>query len=151
MIKEKKLSMKQRIFAEEYIKNGMNGTKAAIDAGYSERYAKSTAYKLLHNNELVMDFIKKRSKEIIKEKEIVADELYDCVAKVIRGEYMNKKIVKCGRELREIEVKPSASEYLQACNLYAKLKGFIDNDNKEDDPVVNIIWDIGDDNGKKIF
>jgi len=45
------LSDKHKLFCMEYIKNGFNGTKAAISAGYNENCAKETAsYLLTHHN-----------------------------------------------------------------------------------------------------
>ena len=43
-----KLTVKQKRFADEYIKTG-NATDAAIKAGYSEKYAHTNANKLLQN------------------------------------------------------------------------------------------------------
>jgi phage terminase small subunit len=43
---EKKLTLKQKRFAREYIKTG-NGTQSAIKAGYSEKTAKEMAYENL--------------------------------------------------------------------------------------------------------
>ena len=48
----------QRRFAAEYATNGGNGTKAAKDAGYSERSAHEIARKLLLNP-TVLDHIRK--------------------------------------------------------------------------------------------
>ena len=43
-----KLNMRQRRFAENYVRTG-NIVQSAIAAGYSEKYANSLAHKLLEN------------------------------------------------------------------------------------------------------
>ena len=45
--KDKLLTSKQKLFLQFYLTNGYNGTKAAIDAGYSEDSAKQIAYENL--------------------------------------------------------------------------------------------------------
>ena len=42
------LTAKQRVFADEYLKDG-NAYQAAIKAGYSDNYAKAQSSKLLQN------------------------------------------------------------------------------------------------------
>ena len=143
MGKEKGLSTKQRIFIEEYINNGFDGTKAAINAGYKEKHAKSTAYKLLHNNELVKEQLSIRSKEIIEERKISADELYDYVGKVVRNEYKETRLVKKNGDIIEVKVDVNPNTLVKACDLYAKLRGFVTDDNEEQ-TIVNIVWDIDD-------
>ena len=46
-----KISQKQMIFAQKYVKTG-NIYQAAIDAGYSESYARGNATKLLQNESI---------------------------------------------------------------------------------------------------
>lgn len=48
VLAEQKLTIKQKRFADEYVKTG-NATDAAIKAGYSEKYAHTNANKLLQN------------------------------------------------------------------------------------------------------
>ncbi len=50
-VKEKKLTPKQKRFAKEYPRD-LNGTKAAIRAGYSKGSAKQTASRIMTNNDL---------------------------------------------------------------------------------------------------
>lgn len=42
----------QQLFIEAYVRNGSNGTRAAIAAGYAEEFARDTAYKLLNNQKI---------------------------------------------------------------------------------------------------
>lgn len=143
MGKEKRLSTKQRIFIEEYIKNGFDGTKAAISAGYKEKHAKSTAYKLLHNNPLIDEQLSKRSAEILEERKISADELYDYVGKVVKNEYKETRLVKKNGDIVEVKVDVNPNTLIKACELYAKLRGYVA-DNDDEQTVVNIVWDLDD-------
>ena len=56
-----KMTIKQKKFADEYIISG-NATKAAIEAGYSKKYANTNASKLLQNT-TIKEYVNKRLKE----------------------------------------------------------------------------------------
>ncbi|MDU5086781.1 MAG: terminase small subunit [Anaerococcus vaginalis] len=66
----KKLTIKQKKFADEYIKTG-NATQSAINAGYSKKYANTNASKLLQNT-TIKAYIDNRMKEL--EEEAIADQ-----------------------------------------------------------------------------
>lgn len=70
MCLSKKLTIKQKKFADEYIKLG-NATQAAINAGYSKRSAKQTGSRLL-TNPAIKAYIAERMKEL--EEEAIADQ-----------------------------------------------------------------------------
>lgn len=57
---KRKLTERQRAFVEEYIVD-LNGTQAAIRAGYAERNARTTAAKLLANSNIQERLSKKKS------------------------------------------------------------------------------------------
>ncbi len=61
-----KLTPKQKAFADNYIKNGGNAEKAALDAGYSKNYAKAQSYKML-DNVGISAYIAERQEEIEKQ------------------------------------------------------------------------------------
>ncbi len=61
-----KLTPKQKAFADNYIKNGGNAEKAALDAGYSKNYAKAQSYKML-DNVGISTYIAEKQKEIEKQ------------------------------------------------------------------------------------
>ncbi|WP_290095417.1 PBSX family phage terminase large subunit [Bacteroides acidifaciens] len=61
-----KLTPKQKAFADNYIKNGGNAEKAALDAGYSKNYAKAQSYKML-DNVGISTYIAERQEEIEKQ------------------------------------------------------------------------------------
>ena len=65
MSKVSKLNNREELFCTEYIKLDLNGTKAAIAAGYSKRTASATASRLLTKDkvkEKISKLIAKRSK-----------------------------------------------------------------------------------------
>lgn len=66
----KKLTIKQKKFADEYIKTG-NATQSAINAGYSKKYANTNASKLLQNT-TIKAYIDDRMKKL--EEEAIADQ-----------------------------------------------------------------------------
>lgn len=59
---DKKLTPKQKAFADYYIETG-NATEAAIKAGYSEKTAKVTGYENL-TKPYLKSYIDKRMKEL---------------------------------------------------------------------------------------
>jgi len=63
MPKAKKLSKRYELFCTEYIKLNLNGSRAAIAAGYSTKTANATASRLL-----TKDNIKARVSELISER-----------------------------------------------------------------------------------
>lgn len=60
-------SIKQKIFATEYIKNGFDAGKAAVAAGYSEVHAKHNASRLLnypHIKKFIDTYLKTKAKKM---------------------------------------------------------------------------------------
>lgn len=84
MTNKKKLTLKQQSFADEYIITG-NAYRSALEAGYSENYAKGNVVKLLEN-ERVRAYIEKRLDEIKSEKVADQQEIMEFLTSVIRGE-----------------------------------------------------------------
>lgn len=79
-----KLTKKERIFADEYVKT-TNGTKSAITAGYSEKTARSKASQLLTKvnvRQYIDAIMSERSKDTIA----TADEVLEYLTRVVRGE-----------------------------------------------------------------
>lgn len=80
----KKLTKKERIFADEYVKT-TNGTQSAITAGYSEKTASVTASKMLRKpkvRQYIDAIMDERSKNTIA----TADEVLEYLTRVVRGE-----------------------------------------------------------------
>ena len=57
------LTPKWKAFADEYIKNGGNGTQAYISAGYSENGANRSAQKLLSKT-VITEYIAEKMEQI---------------------------------------------------------------------------------------
>ena len=66
MAKKHEITPRQRMFVEYYIQNGMNGTQAAISAGYSKKTAQTQASWLL-SNPYVKPEVEKRISELLSE------------------------------------------------------------------------------------
>lgn len=79
-----KLTAKQRLFADEYIKSG-NATQSAIKAGYSDNYAKHRVDKLL-SNVGIKSYIDAKMAEIESHKIADAKEVLQYLTRVLRGE-----------------------------------------------------------------
>ena len=85
-----KLNVKQKMFCKEYLID-LNGTKAAIRAGYSERTARTMASKLLTKGniqEYTQKLIDKRSKKVEVSIDNVLEDLLDTRATCLQ--YMVK-------------------------------------------------------------
>ncbi len=79
-----KLTEKERIFADEYIKT-TNATQSAITAGYSEKTASSKGSQLLRKvkvRQYIDDVMNERSKNSIA----TADEVLQYLSRVMNGE-----------------------------------------------------------------
>lgn len=79
-----KLTKKERIFADEYVKT-TNGTQSAITAGYSEKTASVTGSKMLRKpkvRQYIDAIMDERSKNTIA----TADEVLEYLTRVVRGE-----------------------------------------------------------------
>lgn len=79
-----KLTAKQKLFADEYIKSG-NATLSAIKAGYSDTYAKSSSSKML-GNVGIKSYIDAKMAEIESHKIADAKEVLQYLTRVLRGE-----------------------------------------------------------------
>ena len=83
-----KLTLKQKAFADEYLKNGGNLSDAAKKAGYSDAVAKNARKNILEKRG-VSDYIAERQKEIEKQtgRDIMSlAEIQERRTKLARGE-----------------------------------------------------------------
>lgn len=79
-----KLTKKERIFADEYVKT-TNGTQSAIKAGYAENSASVTGSKMLRKPK-VRQYIDAVMNERSKNTIATADEVLEYLTKVMNGE-----------------------------------------------------------------
>ena len=82
--KPKSPSKQQMVFADKYIELGTI-EKAAIAAGYSPKYAKTGACRLL-DNVSIREYIDTKMAEISKPTIASADEVLEYLTRVMRGE-----------------------------------------------------------------
>lgn len=107
----KKLTPKQKAFADEYIKSG-NIYQSAVNAGYSDAYAKTTAGKMLENAR-VKAYIDAKMAEIESHKIADAKEVLEFYTAVMRGDKKETVFVPYGdtyaEERKEADIKTRLS------------------------------------------
>lgn len=98
-MEKRKLTRKQELFIEYYLANGFNGTKAAIDAGYSEHTAHSIANENLKKPEIKAEIErlnKERVSGVILSKETLLKHLNDIMVSNMtdpKGVYASLKAI----------------------------------------------------------
>ena len=143
---------RQKRFADEYLTD-LNAEAAAIRAGYSRKYARGNAHKLVANS-CIKAYIQQRMAE--KESALIADqnEVLKYLTSVIRGQSRSSVVVieNVGdfmSKAREMEKSPDEKERLKAAELLGKAHGiFTDNVEQTVDMDLNITVDYGDEDGK---
>lgn len=118
-----KMTEKQKRFCDEYLVD-LNGTQAAIRAGYSEKTARTIAAENLTKPN-IRKYIDERMKE--KEKELIADqdEVLKYLTSVLRGMSQSEIVVvenigDFTSEARRIQKAPDEKERLKAAELLGK-------------------------------
>lgn len=139
----KKLTIKQKKFADEYIKTG-NAYQSALNAGYSESYSKGNVIKLLENVS-VKAYIDERMKKL--EEEAIADqtEVLKYLTRVLRDEEREEVLVNVGNFEQEIQsMKVSTKDKIRAAELLGKRYGsWTDKIDINSTEGIKIIDDIG--------
>lgn len=143
------LTEKQKRFCDEYLVD-LNGTQAAIRAGYSPKGMNKRVTRMMAN-EGIQSYIKARMAE--KEAELIADqdEVLKYLTSVLRGESQSTEIVVEGTgdgcsEARTIEKSPSEKDRLKAAELLGKRYGLYTEKIETDvDMELNINIDYGED------
>lgn len=143
---------RQKRFADEYLTD-LNAEAAAIRAGYSRKYARGNAHKLVANS-CIKAYIQQRMAE--KESALIADqnEVLKYLTSVIRGQSRSSVVVieNVGdfmSKAREMEKSPDEKERLKAAELLGKAHGiFTDKVEQTVDMDLNITVDYGDEDGK---
>lgn len=89
------LTGKKRIFADNYLANGLNATQAYVEAGYktkTEAGAASSASRLLRNDK-VQEYIEYQLKEIESAKIAKTEEVLQMLTKILRREETEQQAV----------------------------------------------------------
>ncbi len=118
----KKLTIKQKKFADEYIISG-NATQAAIKAGYSKKTARFTGAENLTKPN-IKSYIDERMKKL--EEEAIADqaEVLKYLTRVLRDEEREEILVNVGNFEQEIQsMKVSTKDKIKAAELLGKRYG----------------------------
>lgn len=120
------MNERQKRFADEYLID-LNAEQAAIRSGYSPRYARGNAHKLVANG-CIQEYIQKRMAE--KEDALIAkqDEVLKYLTAVMRGQSVAEIVVVEGTgdgcsEARAIHKAPDEKERLKAAELLGKRYG----------------------------
>lgn len=85
-----KLNDRQKAFADYYIES-LNAEQSAIRAGYSERYARGNAHKLVANG-CIKSYIEERLKEIESERIAKAEEVLAFLSSSLRGDVLEEVV-----------------------------------------------------------
>lgn len=107
-----KLTAKQRLFADEYIKSG-NATQSAIKAGYSAKSAHQSATKNMQKAS-VKSYINAKMAEIESHKIADAKEVLQFYTRVLREEETEEVALPAGDGVVTVEKKPSFKDRLVA-------------------------------------
>lgn len=134
----KKLTPKQKTFADEYIKSG-NATQAALNAGYSAKTARSIGQENLTKPD-ISNYINERLKQIEDEKIMDMKEVMQRLSEIARAEGTEEVVTNQGDV---ILVKPKTSDQIRAMELIGKRYGAW-TDKKEVSGDLNINVGIGE-------
>lgn len=142
------LNDKQKLFCQEYMKD-LNGTQAAIRAGYAESGARVQANRMLTNDN-VQQYIQELQEGIQKRNQITIDEIMSdlievknrCLQNVpvMYFDKIDKEWKHEGKEFGEPVYKFDSNGATKALDLLGKIIGAYEKDNsqKRELPVVNI-------------
>ena len=107
-----KLTAKQRLFADEYIKSG-NATQSAIKAGYSPKTVRSIGQENLTKPD-IKSYIDAKMAEIESHKIADAKEVLQFYTRVLREEETEEVALPTGDDVVTVEKKPSFKDRLTA-------------------------------------
>lgn len=107
-----KLTAKQRLFADEYIKSG-NATQSAIKAGYSPKTVRSIGQENLTKPD-IKAYIDAKMAEIESHKIADAKEVLQFYTRVLREEETEEVALPTGDDVVTVEKKPSFKDRLTA-------------------------------------
>lgn len=148
MAQNKKMTIKQKMFADEYIISG-NVTESAIKAGYSKKTACVIGSENL-NKPNIKAYIDERLKELEDKKIAKQEEVLQYLTSVLRGESKSAQLVVEGTgngcsEAKIVEKAPEEKDRLKAAELLGKRYGlYTDRVEQDVDQNLTISIDYGD-------
>lgn len=107
-----KMTVKQKKFADEYIKTG-NATQSAVAAGYNEKSARQIGAENL-SKPYINAYISEQLERIESHKVMNANEALQRITMIARGESVAKQWFTVGKELVLEDVPPTTGEILNA-------------------------------------
>lgn len=124
------MTSRQIRFCFAYASSG-NATQSAIEAGYSERTARSQGQRLLTNVD-IKNFLQQLSKERESKKIADAEEMQEVLTSIIRQELEEENLVVegCGDGVSEAVIKKKKSSHkdvISAIDKLARMQGAYDN------------------------
>ena len=105
---KRKLTAKQRLFADEYVKSG-NATQSAIKAGYAPKAAYQSGAENLRKPQ-IKAYIEAKMTEIESRKIATAKEVMEFYARVLRGEETEEVVVAGPDGAEVVERKPQLKD-----------------------------------------
>lgn len=144
-MENRKLTAKQKKFADEFIKTG-NATLSAENAGYSKKTAAVIGHENLRKPN-IKKYIDEKMKEIEDKQIAKADEVLKYLTRVMRGEEKEKIIVADEEEGKLLmEVPPDIKERTKAAELIGKRYTlFTDKTEVTGDLGLKVVVDYGED------
>ncbi len=109
-----RLSEQQKLFASEFVKNGGNGTEAAIVAKYKNP---AVAASRLLRNDKVLAYIDKLNEEIISSRIATAQERQEYWTSLMRGEKVDEFVSERGEV---VKVAAKMTDRIKASELLGK-------------------------------
>lgn len=144
------LSVKQKKFADEYIKTG-NRYQSALKAGYSESIAKGQSYKFIENMG-IKEYIHAKTDKIIEKEADETDAVLQNIYRIASGKRVRRRYTKIDNLQKEITLrgitKPTAEvrkkytedevttapapvkEQVAAAEIWLKYRGMLGSDSK---------------------
>lgn len=106
------MNERQRRFADEYIITG-NVYQSAINAGYSENYARARSHELL-DNVGVSEYVKKRMEELQDEKILTQKQILLMLSEIASGQAMETTVVTT--KVAELKLDPVSGKSVKVYN-----------------------------------
>ena len=126
-MEDRKLTVKQRKFADNYIKSG-NATQSAIKAGYSKKTAKVIGCENLTKPN-ISRYIDERLERMSNDKIVSAIEVQEYLSRVVRGEEKEQEAIYNTRsgQVEIVEKEAAMREKTKAAELMGKIHAlFVD-------------------------
>lgn len=118
MVAVLKLTIKQKKFADEYIRLG-NSTQAAINAGYSKKTARQIGADNL-SKAYIREYINEKMDALDKKKTMQIKEIMEELTSIARGEIKEERLDKDGHI---VETRPLFADRLKAMDMLGKRYG----------------------------